>query len=75
MNSNSLNVLIVGCGNIAGIFDHHRSDVGPPLTHAGAYSRDPRFCITACIEPVDNRRREFMERLRVPKEFCATMGL
>jgi len=55
-----LQVLIVGCGNIAGGFDQGRPAGYLPYTHAGAYSRDERFRLAACVEPDDNRRSEFM---------------
>lgn len=56
----SLHVLIVGCGNIAGGFDLGRPPDYLPYTHAGAYSRDGRFNLLACVEPDDKRRSEFM---------------
>ena len=64
-----LKVLIVGCGNIAGGFDEGRSADSFPYTHAGAYARDGRFTITACVEPDDNRRGKFMEVWGVPSGF------
>ena len=64
-----LRVLIVGCGNIAGGFDlgHTANDL--PYTHAGAYLRDGRFHMAACIEPDDKRRAEFMAAWCVPIGF------
>jgi len=59
-DSTSLRVLIVGCGNIAGGFDLGRPAGYLPYTHAGAYSRDGRFDLLACVEPDDKRRSEFM---------------
>lgn len=59
-------VLIVGCGNIAGGFDEGRPSGHLPNTHAGAYVRDGRFNVTACIEPDENRRKEFMSTWSVP---------
>jgi predicted dehydrogenase len=56
-----LTVLIVGCGNIAGGFDKGRKLKDFPYTHAGAYIRDKRFKMTACIEPDESRRIEFMK--------------
>jgi predicted dehydrogenase len=64
-----LQVLIVGCGNIAGLFDQGRPSSDLPYTHAGAYFRDRRFKITVCVEPDDNRRTEFMEAWNVPVGF------
>lgn len=59
-------VLIVGCGNIAGGFDMGRPQGSLPYTHAGAYLRDGRFELTACIEPDDRRRSEFMAAWSIP---------
>lgn len=62
-----LSTLIVGCGNIAGRFDVARRDAAArPVTHAGAYAADGRFHLAACVEPDGARRREFMDRWRVP---------
>lgn len=66
---NHLRVLIVGCGNIAGVFDQGRSASDLPYTHAGAYVRDGRFKITVCVEPDDKRRAEFMAAWNVPVGF------
>ena len=65
----SLRVLIVGCGNIAGGFDLGRPSGYLPYTHAGAYSRDGRFELLACVEPDDKRRSEFMAAWGVPAGF------
>lgn len=59
-NLRPLSVLLIGCGNIAGGFDKGREPNYLPYTHAGAYARDGRFEITACVEPDDERRKEFM---------------
>jgi predicted dehydrogenase len=66
MNLIPLNVLIVGCGNIAGRFDMNRLSADLPFTHAGAYSRDHRYQITACVEPNDSVREEFMRFWSIP---------
>lgn len=58
--STPLRVLIVGCGNIAGGFDLGRSAGYLPYTHTGAYTRDGRFDLAACVEPDDKRRSDFM---------------
>lgn len=55
-------VLIVGCGNIAGGFDALRSPELPPLSHAGAFTKHGGFRLRACVEPDDDRRRRFAER-------------
>lgn len=58
-------VLIVGCGNIAGGFDADRPPDALPLTHAGAFTRNPGFRLAACIEPDAQRRSAFMQRWAV----------
>jgi len=68
-DSNLLKVLIVGCGNIAGGFDRGRPKGYLPYTHAGAYTADSRFLITACVEPDENHRNEFMSAWNVKKGF------
>ncbi len=65
--SHPLRVLIVGCGNIAGGFDQNRPNGYLPYTHAGAYLRDGRFSLAACVEPDDRRRAEFMTAWSVPR--------
>jgi len=54
-----LTALIIGCGAIAGAYD--QAGGGEAIrTHAGAYRHDPRFRMTACVEPDAQRRLEFM---------------
>jgi predicted dehydrogenase len=65
----TLKVLIVGCGNIAGGFDEKNMVNELPLTHAGAYTRDRRFKLIACVEPNDQRRQDFMTVWNVPEGF------
>lgn len=69
MGSNPLPVLIVGCGNIAGVFDQWRPHNDWPYTHAGAYIRDGRFSLAVCVEPDDKRRNDFMAAWGVPVGF------
>jgi predicted dehydrogenase len=61
MNQTQLSVLIVGCGNIAGLFDKDRSSNDFPYTHAGAYKADKRFLVMGCIDPDFQRRKDFMK--------------
>lgn len=56
------NVLIIGCGNIAGGFDDQRSNLALPRTHAGAYLRHSGFRIAACVDPDEARRTAFAVR-------------
>jgi predicted dehydrogenase len=62
---NVLKVLIVGCGNIAGRFDMNRDFSDFPYTHAGAYARDNRFKILACVEPDVLKRNDFMSHWNI----------
>lgn len=62
-------VLIVGCGNIAGGFDADRSASLPPLTHAGAFTRHGGFDLKACVEPDTERRAAYMRRWGVAQGF------
>ncbi|HHI93318.1 MAG TPA: Gfo/Idh/MocA family oxidoreductase [Gammaproteobacteria bacterium] len=71
MNMRPLNVLIIGCGNIAGAFDEHRSLNDLPVTHAGAFYRDERFNIIACVDPDYQRRSVFMNRWDVASGFLS----
>lgn len=64
-----LSVVIVGCGNIAGGFDHTLPKDAWPATHAGAYSRDGRFELVACVEPDNERRADFMMRWSIAEGF------
>jgi predicted dehydrogenase len=66
-----LSVLIVGCGNIAGGFDKGRKLSDFPYTHAGAYIRDNRFKMTACIEPDEARRIVFMKEWNIQLGFSS----
>lgn len=67
--SDVLAALIVGCGNIAGGYDEARR--GPEvLTHAGAYAANPRFAVTACVEPDAARREAFMKHWTIPTGFA-----
>lgn len=67
-----LTVAIFGCGNIAGGFDRNPASEALPLTHAGAYVRDGRFSIRACVEPNEGRRKQFMAAWAIPKGYATT---
>jgi predicted dehydrogenase len=64
-------VLIVGGGNIAGGFDTARAANALPLTHAGAFSRNPTFKIDALVEPDRSRREAFASRWAIPQHFVS----
>lgn len=69
MSSDSLRVLIVGCGNMAGGFDANRPAGALPLTHAGAFAHHGGFNLLACVDPNEGRRTQFAARWNVPR--CA----
>lgn len=58
--SEPLSVLIVGCGRIAGGYDH---PAGPDIkTHAKAYLRHGGFRLLACVDPDPDTARDFAAR-------------
>jgi len=63
-------VLIIGCGAIAGGYDEGRDD-GVIRTHAKAFSRHPGFRPTACVEPDADRRAAFMAAWGIPEGFAS----
>lgn len=66
--SEPLSALIIGCGDIAGGYDE-RGDRAAVLSHAGAYGRDPRFEVRACVEPDAARRAAFMAHWNIAKGY------
>ena len=71
MAARKLKVLIIGCGNIAGRFDMSDNELDFPYTHAGAYSRDKRFTIVACVEPDRELRIKFLRYWNIPVGFLS----
>jgi predicted dehydrogenase len=64
-----LNVLIIGCGNIAGGFDADRPGTSTPFSHAGAYCAHGGFILQACVDPDAERRAAFQKRWEVEYGF------
>lgn len=58
----------MGCGNIAGKFDHY-NQIGPPLTHAGAFSENSRFKLLGCVDPDEDKRKSFKLRWKIDYDF------
>lgn len=54
------NVAIIGCGAIAGGYDEAQ-DGKTSLSHMGAYRRDARFRVTACVDPDETRGHAFAD--------------
>ena len=71
----SLNVLLIGCGNIAGGFDAARPPEAAPLTHVGAYREHSGFTLAACVEPDALRREAFMARWNIARGHADLGGL
>lgn len=69
--SDSLSVLIVGCGRIAGGFDERAADEDDIWSHAGAYSAHGGFRLVACVEPDGKKRSAFMERWGIEHGFAS----
>lgn len=65
-----LDVLIIGCGNIAGGFDAVRHSTTTPFTHAGAYRAHGGYQLAACVEPDEGRRTAFQQRWGVTHAFA-----
>ena len=61
---NQLNVLLVGCGNIAGNFDHYNQN-DMPLTHAGAFSKNKRFKLLGCVDPDEVKLNFFKQGWKI----------
>jgi predicted dehydrogenase len=71
MKTSNYSVLIIGCGNIAGQFDMSNSPDQLPCTHAGAFSADKRFSITACLDPVLEKRQAFKDYWKIEKAYSS----
>lgn len=69
MADTPLKVLIIGCGNIAGRFDMQANSPQFLSTHAGAYTASKYFDITACIDPNNQLRSEFIQHWKIPYGF------
>lgn len=68
-------VLIIGCGNIAGGFDADHASSALPLTHAGAYVQNVHFDLAGCLDPNRLQRDSFASRWDVAECFSAPMDL
>jgi predicted dehydrogenase len=58
----TLNAVVVGCGNIGAKFDLENSQATFPLTHAASYSEHPNYSLLACVEPNEKKRFETQRR-------------
>jgi predicted dehydrogenase len=64
------NVVIVGCGRIAGGTPPGTARLPYP-GHADAYTRHPAFRLLACVEPDATRRQTFQDRWQIPHGFAS----
>lgn len=56
------NVLIIGCGNIAGLLDKDAvENYKNPFTHAKAYKLNNKFKVKACVDIDINKSRDFQK--------------
>ena len=76
VKSNLYEVVIIGCGNIAGGFDMLQAPRSPqPISHAGAYTLHGGFRLRGCVEPDDTRRQIFAKRWGVERHAANLDGL
>jgi predicted dehydrogenase len=68
---NSLKVLIIGCGNMAGGYDLLQPDDAMPLGHAKAFAKHGGFDVSACVEPDAAKRAVFQQRWQVSAGFAS----
>lgn len=62
-------VLIVGCGKIAGGYDEGRSTADYALSHAGAYRKLPSVRLAACLDPDTAARQHFAHQWSVDQQY------
>jgi len=62
-------VVVIGCGAIAGGYDERGGNADAILSHAGAYRAHPGFRLVACIDPNAERRAAFMAHWSVAHGF------
>jgi predicted dehydrogenase len=65
----TFNVLIVGCGNIAGGYDLFQPEDALPMGHAKAYTKHGSFSLSGCVEPDIAKRLQFQQRWEVPEGY------
>ncbi len=75
MNTPQYEVLIIGCGNIAGGFDSAQAPLSVPLSHAGAYTMHGGFKLRGCVELDEDKRQRFAERWGVAEQAASVSEL
>ncbi len=56
------NVLLIGCGNIAGGFDLCADPKADPYTHAAAFAKNKNFKLQTCIDPDKVKLNKFKDK-------------
>jgi predicted dehydrogenase len=69
MTSALYNVMILGCGNMAGGYDLLQTNEELPLGHAKAFINHGSFNLKACVEPDNAKRTAFQQKWLVPQGF------
>lgn len=67
---NPLSVVIIGCGQIAGGYDEQNKSPSAVLTHAGAYKKNDKFMLHACIDPDSRACQKFMHNWHIEAGFA-----
>ncbi|MSQ57469.1 MAG: Gfo/Idh/MocA family oxidoreductase [Limnohabitans sp.] len=75
MKNIRLNVLIIGCGNIAGGYDDAQPNENLPLGHAKAYINHGGFELSTCIEPDAQKRVAFQKCWEVARGYESMQSL
>jgi predicted dehydrogenase len=70
-----LNVLLIGCGNIAGGYDLLQPDDALPLGHAKAFLKHGGFELAACVEPDDFKRAAFQQRWNIQTGYSSLQNI
>jgi predicted dehydrogenase len=65
------NVLIVGCGNIAGGYDSSKVDSESINTHAKAYLKHEGFILYGCVDPDQNAREIFSKQWNIKRTYTS----
>ncbi len=65
------NVLIIGCGNIAGGYDLLQLEEVLPLGHAKAFSKHGSFSVRGCVDPDEAKRIKFQQRWEVHEGYAS----
>ncbi|WP_430459824.1 Gfo/Idh/MocA family protein [Thalassolituus sp. LLYu03] len=68
-------VLIVGCGKIAGGYDEGRSESDFALSHAAAYRKIPSVRLMACVDPDEQALLHFSKFWNVENPYASVSAI